>query len=129
MRPSTFILAAALAAGAVAKPVGLSQSSNPTPQGSDSPKQSQSGSATAWSTTGSGYASATGSAYPSASSRAPSESNSTANNQDLINNLELAATAVDRIALIPNDQDFVYDFLNPPPGDAITKGNGTAIFP
>jgi len=128
MRPSTFILTAALAARAVAKPVGLSQSSNPTPQYSDSPKQTQSGSATAWSTTGSVYASATSSASPSAS-RAPSESNSTANNQDLIDSLELAATAVDRIALIPNDQDFVYDFLNPPPGDAITRGNGTAIFP
>jgi hypothetical protein len=102
MRLSAFILAAALAAGAVATAVGLSQRSNP---------------------------SVTSSAYPSASSRAPSESNSTANNQDLINKLELAATAVDRIALIPNDNDFVYDFLNPPPGDAITQGKGTAIFP
>ena len=102
MRLSTFILAAALAAGAVAKPAGLSQRSNP---------------------------SVTSSAYPSASSRAPSESNSTANNQDLINKLELAATAVDRIGLIPNDHDFVYDFLNPPPDGAITAGKGTTIFP
>jgi hypothetical protein len=107
MRLSTFILAAALAAGAVAKPANLSQRSNPTPQ----------------------YASVTSSGYPSASSRAPSESNSTANNQDLINKLELAATAVDRIALITDDHDFVYDFLNPPPDGAITAGKGTAIFP
>jgi len=114
MRPSAFILAAALATAAVAKPVALSQSSSPIPQGSNSP-------------TSGGYASATGSAYPSASSRAPSESNSTAANQDLINSLELAATAVDRIALIPNDHDFVYDFLNPPPNGAITQGQGTVI--
>ena len=112
MHLSAFILAAALAAGAAAKPVSLSQTSNPTPQSRDG-----------------AYASVTSSAYPSASSRAPSESNSTANNPDLINKLELAATAVDRIALIPNDYDFVYDFLNPPPNGAITQGKGTVIFP
>lgn len=126
MRPSALILAGALAAGAVAKPIG----SNPTLQSSNPPTQSQDGGYTSvLGATGSVYPSATGSAYPSASSRDPSESNSTANNQDLINQLELAATAVDRIALIPNDNDFVYDFLNPPPNGAITQGEGTAILP
>lgn len=51
-------------------------------------------------------------------------SSSTANNQSLINQLELAATAVDRGALIPNNADHVYDFQKPPAGEAITKGLG-----
>ena len=41
---------------------------------------------------------------------------------DLITKLELAPTAVDRIALL-SDSDFVYDF-NDPPSDAITPGKG-----
>jgi hypothetical protein len=116
MRLYTLALATGLATGVVAKPAGVSKSSYPAPQGSYT------------STTGGGYATATSSSYPSASGRAPSESNSTANNQDLINNLELAATAVDRIGLLSDDHDFVYDFLNPPAGGAITQGKGKAIF-
>jgi hypothetical protein len=45
-----------------------------------------------------------------------------ANNLDLISKLELAPTAVDRIALL-SDSDFIYDFLNPP-ASAITQGKG-----
>ena len=41
---------------------------------------------------------------------------------DLITKLQLAPTAVDRIALL-SDSDFVYDF-NDPPSDAITAGKG-----
>ena len=37
--------------------------------------------------------------------------------------LELAGTAVDRLALIPNDQDFVFDFNASTTG--ITAGQGT----
>jgi hypothetical protein len=37
--------------------------------------------------------------------------------------LELAGTAVDRLALIPNDQDFIFDFNTSTKG--ITKGQGT----
>lgn len=43
-------------------------------------------------------------------------------NLDLITKLELAPTAVDRIALL-KDSDFVYDFANPP-SDAVTTGKG-----
>lgn len=49
--------------------------------------------------------------------------NSNADNSDLISSLILAPTAKDRIALIPNDADFVYDFNNPPAG-ATTTGKG-----
>jgi len=52
----------------------------------------------------------------------PRESNDTANNIDLIHNLELAPTAVDRIALL-QASDFVYDFLTPP-SNAVTTGKG-----
>jgi hypothetical protein len=45
-----------------------------------------------------------------------------ANNLDLIQKLELAPTAVDRMALL-SDSDFIYDFLNPPES-AITTGKG-----
>ena len=45
-----------------------------------------------------------------------------ANDLDLISKLELAPTAVDRIALL-DDSDFIYDFLNPP-ASAITQGKG-----
>ena len=48
---------------------------------------------------------------------------SIANNKDLIQSLELAATAKDRINLITNDADFVYDFNNPP-SSAVTTGKG-----
>lgn len=49
--------------------------------------------------------------------------NSNANNTELISALILAPTAKDRIALIPNDADFVYDFNNPPAGTT-TMGKG-----
>ena len=49
--------------------------------------------------------------------------NSIANNKALIQSLELAATAKDRINLITNDADFVYDFNNPPQ-NATTTGKG-----
>lgn len=62
-------------------------------------------------------------AAPQILRRGEAESNSTANNIDLIHNLELAPTAVDRINLL-NATDFVYDFLAPPPGDAVTTGKG-----
>lgn len=53
-----------------------------------------------------------------------SESISTAGNENLILQLQTAATAVDRIALLPNPQDHVYDFTNPPLTSAITQGKG-----
>ncbi|KAL6717705.1 hypothetical protein ACLMJK_005620 [Lecanora helva] len=48
---------------------------------------------------------------------------SIAGNTDLIQKLQLAPTAKDRIALITNDADFVYDFNNPPK-NTITTGKG-----
>ena len=62
-------------------------------------------------------------AAPQLLRRGPAESNSTANNIDLIQQLELAPTAKDRFSLL-TDTDFVYDFLAPPPGDAVTTGKG-----
>jgi hypothetical protein len=47
-----------------------------------------------------------------------------AGNQDLINSLTQAATAVDRLALLPDSSDHVYDFNNPPLSSAITTGLG-----
>lgn len=44
------------------------------------------------------------------------------NNIDLIHELQLAPTAVDRINLLSNE-DFIYDFNNPPP-DTTTTGDG-----
>ena len=52
----------------------------------------------------------------------PANTSTSANNLDLVARLELAPTAVDRIALL-SDQDFIYDFLNPPTS-AITTGKG-----
>ncbi|KAM0797160.1 spherulin-1A [Usnea florida] len=46
-----------------------------------------------------------------------------ANNKNLIQSLELAPTAKERINLITNDADFVYDFNNPPQS-AVTTGKG-----
>lgn len=51
-----------------------------------------------------------------------------ANNQDLINQLTLAATAEDRVNLLKafnggDSGNFVYDFTNPPDGTT-TTGNG-----
>ena len=49
--------------------------------------------------------------------------NSLADNEALISSLESAPTAKDRVNLIPNDADWVYDFNNPP-SDTITTGKG-----
>lgn len=56
----------------------------------------------------------------------PSGSQNPANsgNLNLISQLESAATAADRIKLLPNPSDHVYDFLNPPSADATTLGGG-----
>ncbi|KAK5744783.1 hypothetical protein LTR17_001859 [Elasticomyces elasticus] len=62
-------------------------------------------------------------AAPAATKMATRDTNSSANNQDLINSLELAATAADRINLL-TASDFVYDFNEPPPGDSVTTGLG-----
>jgi hypothetical protein len=52
------------------------------------------------------------------------EAISNSGNIALISSLENAATAVDRIKLLPNPSDHVYDFLNPPTSDATTTGLG-----
>lgn len=56
------------------------------------------------------------------SSEGSSGSSTSANNIQLIQALELAPTAVDRIALL-SDADFKYDFNNPP-SSAVTTGKG-----
>jgi len=53
-----------------------------------------------------------------------SESNSTADNQAIIEQLELAPTAVSRAAILTNPEDYVFDFQNPAGTGAITKGAG-----
>lgn len=45
-------------------------------------------------------------------------------NQTLISQLELAATAVDRAALLPYASDHLFDFNNPPSNSTITTGLG-----
>ena len=50
-------------------------------------------------------------------------SGGTANNNDLVAALITAPTALDRLNLLPNDQDFVFDFNSPPAG-ATTPGKG-----
>ena len=66
-------------------------------------------------------------AAPTTSSPPPSTTNTTVNtgadNTALIQSLILAPKAVDRINLIPNDRDFVFDFNNPP-ADTLTTGKG-----
>lgn len=54
----------------------------------------------------------------------PSESTSTANNVQLITELENAPTAVDRLALLNNGSDWKFDFNNPPSQDVVTTGKG-----
>ena len=49
--------------------------------------------------------------------------NRLADNITIIDALELAPTAKDRVNLIPNNADWVYDF-NDPPSDTITSGKG-----
>lgn len=51
-------------------------------------------------------------------------SSTRAGNQDLINQLSTAATAVDRLKLLPNASDHLYDFNQPPLADATTTGMG-----
>jgi hypothetical protein len=48
----------------------------------------------------------------------------TSTNQQTINSLLLAATGRDRIALLPNDNDFIYDFANPPTQLYNSSGKG-----
>jgi mannose-6-phosphate isomerase-like protein (cupin superfamily) len=57
------------------------------------------------------------------SSAANTTVNGGADNLSLIQSLILAPKAVDRIKLIPNDADFVFDFNNPP-SDTLTTGKG-----
>jgi hypothetical protein len=63
---------------------------------------------------------------PSNTTNLPSGPQNPANsgNLNLISQLESAATAADRIKLLPNPSDHVYDFLNPPTADATTTGKG-----
>ena len=63
---------------------------------------------------------------PSNTTTLPSgpENVSNAGNLQLIQQLETAATAVDRGKLLPNPSDHVFDFLNPPSSNATTTGNG-----
>lgn len=49
-------------------------------------------------------------------------------NQTLINELELAPTGRDRIDLLPNDLDFVYDFNLPPTQQFNSTGKGKQFF-
>lgn len=60
---------------------------------------------------------------PSAKSSRPPV-NSLANNLAVVQSLFLAPKAVDRITIIPQDSDFVFDFLNPPPNSSATAGLG-----
>ena len=55
------------------------------------------------------------------------ESNNTANNLDLIHNVELAPTAADRINMLNSDTDFIYNFLAPPPGTVTTGLGGHTV--
>lgn len=70
------------------------------------------------------------SAAPTAPSsyQAPASNNTStsANNLDLITKLELAPTAVDRIALL-SDADFLYDFKNPPANTTTTGKGGHTV--
>ena len=54
------------------------------------------------------------------------ESNETADNTQLIQALELAPTAVDRINMLTKD-DFIYDFLAPPPNTTTTGAGGHTV--
>ena len=47
-----------------------------------------------------------------------------ASNQALIEQLDLAATASARLALLPDPKDHIYDFLNPPFSSLVTTGKG-----
>ena len=51
------------------------------------------------------------------------QSEANAGNAQLIASLSGAVTAVDRLKLLPNPSDHVYDFNKPPPG-AMTQGDG-----
>ncbi|KAF2663885.1 spherulin-1A [Microthyrium microscopicum] len=49
--------------------------------------------------------------------------NGTANDRSLVVQLKTAATDADRLALIPNDLDWLFDFQDPPSG-SVTEGKG-----
>jgi len=53
-----------------------------------------------------------------------SASSSDAHSLGLIDQLELAPTAVDRLNLLPKDSDFVFDFKNPPSGSVVMGEGG-----
>ncbi|MCJ1466400.1 hypothetical protein MMC07_005019 [Pseudocyphellaria aurata] len=53
--------------------------------------------------------------------------NSLANNVDVIHSLMLAPRAVDRIAMIPKDSDFVFDFDSPPANSSTTGLGGSTV--
>jgi hypothetical protein len=52
------------------------------------------------------------------------ENPTNAGNTQLITSLINAATQVERLKLLPNNSDHVYDFNKPPRDDAITTGDG-----
>lgn len=59
---------------------------------------------------------------PQDTPRGPADSG--ANDRQLIQSLLLAPKAVDRIALLPQDSDFKFDFLNPPANSSADGGKG-----
>lgn len=63
------------------------------------------------------------SAAPSSSQKAKRTLPATSGNLDLIAKLVTAPTQADRIALLPNDNDFTFDFLNAP----TSVGNSTGM--
>ncbi|MCJ1280426.1 hypothetical protein MMC21_008254 [Puttea exsequens] len=64
---------------------------------------------------------------PTPTNYSPSNPNSLANNKALIQSLLLAPTAKDRINLIPNPADFVFDFSKPPPNSSTTGKGGHTV--
>jgi quercetin dioxygenase-like cupin family protein len=53
-----------------------------------------------------------------------SSGSGSSDNSNLVRELLTAATQVDRINLLSNNSDFVFDFVNPPTDKAIIKGKG-----
>lgn len=53
--------------------------------------------------------------------------NGLANNADVVRSLLTAPRAVDRIALIAQDSDFVFDFLNPPRNSTTVGAGGETV--
>lgn len=55
------------------------------------------------------------------------DSAGTANNKDLVASLLTAASATERLSLLSNDQDFVFDFASPPEGAAVHGKDGFVV--